>query len=124
MDDSTPPIAWDTTWKSAVDHFGNLNSDSMRAMSDLVVTLSHLPDLQGLFAIPSMTTLRISPYSCYPDWFDGRSITVDANGPDAIIIRVATNAAIPNRNVLTARLPTLRQRLLAYVANKCRVPVT
>ena len=95
MDDSTPPIAWDTTWKSAVDHFGNLNSDSMRAMSDLVVTLSHLPDLQGLFAIPSMTTLRISPYSCYPDWFDGRSITVDANGPDAIIIRVATNGHDP-----------------------------
>ena len=50
---------------------------------------------QGLFAIPSMTTLRISPYSCYPDWFDGRSITVDANGPDAIIIRVATNGHDP-----------------------------
>lgn len=95
MDDSTPPIAWDTTWRSAVDHFGNLNSDSMRAMSDLVATLSQLPELQGLFAIPSMTTLRISPYSCYPDWLDGRSITVDANGPDTVTIRVATNGHDP-----------------------------
>lgn len=91
MDDSTPQIAWDTTWQSAVDHFGELNSDSMRAMTQLVATLSQLPEVRGLFAIPSMTTLRISPYSCCPDWFDGRFITVDANGPDAVTIRVATH---------------------------------
>lgn len=95
MDDSTPPIAWDTTWQSAVDQFGSLNSDAMRAMSDLVSALSQLPEMRGLFAIPSMTTLRISPYSRYPDWFDGRYITVDANGPNAVTIRVAANGHDP-----------------------------
>ena len=95
MDDSTPPIAWDTTWRDAVDHFGNLNSESMRAMSDLVAALSQLPELRGLFAVPSMTTLRISPYSSYPDWFDGRFITVDTNGPDAVTVRVAANGRDP-----------------------------
>ena len=91
MDDSTPPIAWDTTWQSAVDRYEKLNSDSMRAMSRLIATLASMPEVRGLFAVTSMTTLRISPYSCYPDWFDGRYITVDANGADSVVIRVASN---------------------------------
>ncbi len=31
----------------------------------------------GLYAITSMTTLLISPYSRYPDWFDGRHVKIE-----------------------------------------------
>ncbi len=92
MDDPKQPIAWDATWQSASKHFCNLNSDSMRAMSCLVTELALMTEIRGLFAMPSITTLRISPYSCYPDWFDGRFVIVDANGPNGVTIHVAANA--------------------------------
>ena len=91
MADSSHPTAWDSTWQVARDRFASLNSDAMRSMTRLVTSLESMAEIRGLFAVTHMTTLRISPYSCYPDWFNGRYVLVDANGVDDVKIRLAAN---------------------------------
>jgi len=66
----------------------------MRSMSMLASELANSPDARGLFAVTSMTTLRISPYTCYPDWLDGRHITIDADSA-GVSIRLASNGHDP-----------------------------
>jgi hypothetical protein len=48
----------------------------MRAFRDLVAKISASPQTAGLTAVTSHETLLISPYTRYPDWFDGRHVRV------------------------------------------------
>jgi hypothetical protein len=113
--DNTPSKSWDATWKSAALLFGGFDNNSMRAMSALVGRLAASPDVCGLFAITSMTTLRISPYSCYPDWFDGRHITVDASA-EGFVVRLILNGRDPKQRHWHCTI----DEALDVVSNLCR----
>ena len=93
--ENTPSQSWDATWRAAVTFFGELDTDAMRSMSALVSELADSPDVRGLFAVTSMATLRISPYTCYPDWFDGRHITIDASS-DGVSVCLASSGHDPD----------------------------
>ena len=83
--------SWESSWLDAASVFADVDSDAMRFMVSLVTDLSQSPNVRGLFAVTSMLTLRISPYSCYPDWFDGRHIAIDAIGSHYIAVNLAEN---------------------------------
>ncbi|WP_461509458.1 hypothetical protein [Rhodopirellula baltica] len=54
----------------------------LAAVRDVIVALKDMPEVRGLFIKSTMFTALITPYSCYPDFSDGRQITIDA-GPNA-----------------------------------------
>lgn len=82
MDDQfTNTIAWDEAWDAALQRYDDLAKNDFAfliPMRSLVTQLRTAEDLRGLFAITSHATLIISPYSCYPDWFEGRRVVVEA----------------------------------------------
>lgn len=84
--------AWDETWRAAHQWYKELATDSTNSlrMSELVEKLLASPDLAGLFAHTTAATLVISPYSVYPDWAEGRRISLQARGQD--IVRVELNS--------------------------------
>jgi hypothetical protein len=79
-----PPDPWNITWETAFTRFDKLVPDrpQLAAVSDVIAQLKVMPEVRGLFIKSSMFTAFITPYSCYPDFFDGRRITIDA-GPNA-----------------------------------------
>lgn len=90
--DSTTPHSWDETWSEALQRFDRhvAYCPAVASVRDVIATLKGMPEVRGLFAVPSMLTLLITPYSCYPDFFDGRRITIDADG-DAVTVRYFRN---------------------------------
>jgi hypothetical protein len=52
----------------------------------MVSELAHSPQVTGLFAITSMVDLIISPYSTYPDWFDGRHLALKPTSDNIAIL--------------------------------------
>ena len=85
-------IAWDETWNAAYGWYSELASGSVNSMKmkNLVEKLMSAPDLAGLFAHTTAASLVISPYSIYPDWAEGRRISLQARGEN--VVRVQLNA--------------------------------
>ena len=79
-----PTEPWNVTWETAFTRFDKLVPDrpQLAAVRDVIASLKDMPEVRGLFIKSTMFTALITPYSCYPDFFDGRQITIDA-GPDA-----------------------------------------
>lgn len=90
MDDqSTNTVPWDEAWEFALRRLDDLCTTAfpfLVPMRNLVAQLQTADDLRGLFAITSHATLIISPYSHYPDWFNGRRVVIEAKS--ANIVRV------------------------------------
>ncbi len=82
--DKPTPDPWNVTWDTALTRFDKLVADrpQLAAVRDVIADLRETPEVRGLFIKSSMFTAFITPYSCYPDFFDGRRITIDA-GPTA-----------------------------------------
>ena len=81
--EKSPPQPWDATWEIAFDRFDKLATDQPR----LIAALKDMPEVRGLFIKSSMFTAFITPYSCYPDFFDGRRITIDVDRNSTVIVR-------------------------------------
>ena len=77
---------WESTWCYAIEHYAKLNGDTMSRMHRIVSELAESPKVTGLFAITSMVDLVISPYSTYPDWFDGRHLTLKPSSHNIAIL--------------------------------------
>ena len=79
-----PTDPWNVTWETAFTRFDKLVPDrpQLAAVRDVIAELKCMVEVRGLFIKSTMFTALITPYSCYPDFFDGRQITIDA-GPDA-----------------------------------------
>lgn len=90
-------IAWDETWQAALTWYaeladGNANSLNMR---QLVEALMSDPDLAGLFAHTTTAALFISPYSIYPDWAEGRRVSLQARGQDVVRVQLNSGCGEP-----------------------------
>lgn len=83
------PISWDESWSTAFQRFDRLAAECpvVAPVRDVLSEIKDLPEILGLFAIPSMLTLIITPYSCYPDFFSGRRVTVDPGRDSGVTIR-------------------------------------
>lgn len=96
MDDqSTNTVAWDEAWEAALrryDDLGTTDFPFLIPMRNLVAQLRTADDLRGLFAITSHATLIISPYSRYPDWFEGRRVVVEATSANTVRVTYLRNS--------------------------------
>ena len=65
------------SWSHALAVYDSLDGSGWRhipAFRSLVVALSTAPEASGLTAVTSHETLIVSPYTRYPDWFEGRHV--------------------------------------------------
>lgn len=65
------------SWIRALALYDSLNEvhwKHIRPFRDVVAELGRSAEAAGLTAVTSHETLIISPYTCYPDWFDGRHV--------------------------------------------------
>ena len=68
------------SWSHALALYDSLQRphwQHIRAFRDLVAELAQSVEAAGLTAVTSHATLIVSPYTCYPDWFDGRLVRLD-----------------------------------------------
>jgi hypothetical protein len=73
MSDRDPKLSWQaalTLYDSLIDS----GWEHISAFRALVGFIADSPEATGLTAITSHETLTISPYSVYPDWFEGRRV--------------------------------------------------
>ena len=66
-----------SSWDEALSLYDSLEGPGWRHIPpfrDLVAAIGHLPEASGLTAITSHETLIVSPYTRYPDWFEGRHL--------------------------------------------------
>jgi hypothetical protein len=67
------------SWKEAVALYDSLIESGwqhIRPFRELVQALANSGEASGLTALTSHETLIISPYTRYPDWFEGRHVRV------------------------------------------------
>ena len=65
------------SWDGALSMYDSLVGPSWRhipAFRDLVAVLGRSHEASGLTAVTSHETLILSPYTRYPDWFEGRHL--------------------------------------------------
>ena len=87
--DKAPSQPWDATWQIALARFDKLVVDwlVLASVREVIATLIDMPEIRGLFIKSSMFTAFLTPYSSYPDFFNGRRITIDADGDSAVTVR-------------------------------------
>ena len=64
-----------SSWSEALSRYDSLGGPAWRHIPpfrELVAGIGRLPEASGLTAITSHETLTVSPYTRYPDWFEGR----------------------------------------------------
>jgi len=86
------------SWSDALARYDKLVGAGWQHISDfrnLVSAIGRSPEAAGLIAITSHDTLMLSPYTRYPDWFDGRHIRVHP---------------LPNGHVRVTKYPEFPQR--------------
>jgi hypothetical protein len=109
-------------WLDALQFYDGLQADGwphIAAFRELVAQISVSPTAVGLTAVASHEVLLISPYTRYPDWFDGRHVKLhpltdgtvrleryaDVHGPQASEIEtVPIKDALPTVLRILARL--------------------
>ena len=67
------------SWRQALARYDSLvgpHWQHLRRFRDLVAAIGRSADASGLTAVTSHETLMISPYTRYPDWFEGRHLRV------------------------------------------------
>ena len=97
----TPP-AWDESWQLALSRYEARVADGFHRLNCLLRVVRQLhsaQEIRGLFAITSHDDLLISPYSCYPDWFNGRRIDAAALPSHHVRVRFAQNCYDPHPEV-------------------------
>ena len=65
------------SWERALALYDSLSGENWRyipAFRGLVAVLAESKEAAGLTAVTSHATLIVSPYTTYPDWFDGRHV--------------------------------------------------
>jgi len=65
------------SWERALALYDSLLGENWRyiaAFRGLVAVLAESKEAAGLTAVTSHATLIVSPYTTYPDWFDGRHV--------------------------------------------------
>lgn len=74
----TPEVTNDS-WVRALALYDSLQQshwDDIRPFGDLVAELGRSAEAAGLTAVTSHATLLVSPYTRYPDWFEGRHVRI------------------------------------------------
>lgn len=67
------------SWTVTLAHYDSLIDAGWRhipTFRELVRALSECDEVYGLTAVTSHETLMLSPYTRYPDWFEGRHVRV------------------------------------------------
>jgi hypothetical protein len=87
------------SWRGALALYDSLVGPQwqhIRRFRELVAAIGRCSEASGLTAVTSHETLMISPYTCYPDWFDGRHVRLHPmpNGT----VRVYKFPEQPNRH--------------------------
>jgi hypothetical protein len=75
---STPDVTNDS-WVRALALYDSLQQshwDHIPPFRELVAELGRSAEAAGLTAVTSHATLLVSPYTRYPDWFDGRHVRI------------------------------------------------
>jgi len=65
------------SWRNALAFYDSLSGadwSHIPAFRTLVAQIASSEGVRGLTAITSHETLTVSPYTRYPDWFDGRRV--------------------------------------------------
>jgi hypothetical protein len=65
------------SWSRALAFYDALEGpqwEHIRLFRDLVAELARSTEAAGLTAVTSHETLTVSPYTRYPDWFEGRHV--------------------------------------------------
>jgi hypothetical protein len=68
------------SWTNALALYASLTGERwsyIAAFRDLVERIAQSKEALGLTAVTSHATLIVSPYTCYPDWFDGRHVELE-----------------------------------------------
>jgi len=73
MIDDAPNASWRTAL-AFYDSLAGPNWAHIPGFRKLLWTVSRSPSAAGLTAVTSHETLIVSPYSRYPDWFEGRHL--------------------------------------------------
>ncbi len=66
-------------WDRALERYDDLIRDGwlhLAPMRQLIFELQVAEETRGLTAVTSMDRLLLSPYTCYPDWFEGRHVLI------------------------------------------------
>jgi hypothetical protein len=66
-----------SSWGEALSRYDSLDGPAWRhipAFRALVAAIGCSPEASGLTAITSHESLTVSPYTRYPDWFEGRHL--------------------------------------------------
>lgn len=103
------------SWSNALAFYDSLSGPGwshIPAFRNLVALVANSESAQGLTAITSHETLTVSPYTRYPDWFDGRRVQLHPLADGTVRItryseRPPEVATLPVDQVLASILPLL-----------------
>ncbi len=79
------------SWDNAVSFYDGLTGPGwahIPAFRALVSALASSEEARGLTAITSHEVLTISPYTSYPDWFEGRRLQLHPRPDETVVIVV------------------------------------
>ena len=112
--------SWEDTWLAALALYDSLIGHGwhhIKAFRELVATLGRCEEARGLTAVTSHETLLISPYTRYPDWFDGRHIRVHPLRDGSVRIdRVPQRFDLQPTETWTVALDQAQRKLLELMA--------
>jgi hypothetical protein len=78
------------SWMRALGFYESLARESgwthIRAFIEFVAVLGRSREAAGLTAITSHETLSVSPYTRYPDWFEGRRVVLHPNPNGTLLL--------------------------------------
>ena len=120
MSPSRQAASWQDSWAKALALYDSLTGPEwghIRPFRELVQLLSGSDAARGLSAVTSHETLRISPYTRYPDVVDGRHVRVQPLPDGTIRVeRVPAGGDLQKTDSWTLPLEQSREKILELMA--------
>jgi hypothetical protein len=112
--------ATNQSWTRALALYDSLTGpgwEHIPEFREFVETVSRSTQAAGLTAVTSHDTLLVSPYTCYPDWFEGRHVRLRPLSDGAVqISRWSGQFASDRVEARTVPLPEALEKVLGLLA--------
>ena len=109
------------SWEKALALYDSLVEPGWRHIPpfrELVSELSRCAEAAGLTAVTSHETLIVSPYTCYPDWFEGRHVRVHPLVDGSVRIDKVPEPFDPSRTeTWTVPMPAALEKVRGLVSD-------
>jgi hypothetical protein len=108
------------TWTEALAFYDSLVAagwEHIRAFREFVASISRLDEAAGLTPVTSHEMLIISPYTRYPDWFDGRHVRLHPLRDAMVRVEYHHEGSIEAGDTWTGALEEAPDRVAKLIAD-------